>query len=47
MIPRYTLLQKLGESKRAAVYLADSAALGRNVALKVTRNTDGDPPLRP
>lgn len=42
MIPRYTLLQKLGESQRAAVYLAASAALGRNVALKVTRDTDGD-----
>ena len=42
LIPRYTLLQKLGESTRATVYLAASAALGRNVALKVTRNVDGD-----
>ena len=37
LIPRYTLLQKLGESPRATVYLAASAALGRNVALKVSR----------
>jgi DNA-binding NarL/FixJ family response regulator len=43
LIPRYTLLQKLGESTRATVYLAASAALGRNVALKVTRTTDGEP----
>jgi DNA-binding response OmpR family regulator/predicted Ser/Thr protein kinase len=43
LIPRYTLLQKLGESNRATVYLANSAALGRNVALKVTRTTDGEP----
>ena len=42
LIPRYTLLQKLGESTRATVYLATSAALGRNVALKVTRSIDGD-----
>lgn len=42
LIPRYTLLQKLGESARATVYLATSAALGRNVALKVTRAPDGD-----
>lgn len=42
LIPRYTLLQKLGESNRATVYLAASAALGRNVALKVTRNVDAE-----
>jgi eukaryotic-like serine/threonine-protein kinase len=42
LIPRYTLLQKLGESTRATVYLAESAALGRTVALKVTRNPDAE-----
>ena len=42
LIPRYTLLQKLGESARATVYLAASAALGRNVALKVTRYSDDE-----
>ncbi|MEP7312009.1 MAG: protein kinase [Pseudomonadota bacterium] len=42
LIPRYSLLQKLGESTRATVYLAASAALGRNVALKVTRNVDAE-----
>jgi predicted Ser/Thr protein kinase/ActR/RegA family two-component response regulator len=42
LIPRYTLLQKLGESTRATVYLAASASLGRNVALKVTRNPDAE-----
>ena len=42
LIPRYTLLHKLGESNRATVYLAASAALGRNVALKVTRNADAE-----
>ena len=42
LIPRYTLLQRLGESARATVYLADSAALGRTVALKVTRNPDAE-----
>ncbi len=40
LVPRYTLLQKLGESMRATVYLAASDALGRNVALKVSRYTD-------
>ena len=42
LIPRYALLQKLGESTRATVYLAESAALGRTVALKVTRNPDAE-----
>jgi serine/threonine-protein kinase PpkA len=42
LIPRYTLLQRLGESARATVYLAESASLGRTVALKVTRNPDAE-----
>ena len=41
--PRYELLQKLGESSRATVYLAHSAALGRKVALKVSRTMDEEP----
>lgn len=36
-LPQYTLLHKLGESTRAAVYLAYSATLGRNVALKISK----------
>ncbi|MFM1884878.1 MAG: hypothetical protein RL026_35 [Pseudomonadota bacterium] len=40
LVPRYTLLQKLGESMRATVYLAASEAMGRNVALKVSRFTE-------
>jgi eukaryotic-like serine/threonine-protein kinase len=36
-LPQYTLLHKLGESARAAVYLAYSATLGRNVALKISK----------
>jgi len=39
-LPQYMLLHKLGESTRAAVYLAYSATLGRNVALKISK-----PPL--
>jgi serine/threonine-protein kinase PpkA len=42
LIPRYTLLDKLGESPRATVFLAHSAALGLNVALKVSRILDRD-----
>jgi eukaryotic-like serine/threonine-protein kinase len=42
LIPRYSLLQKLGESERSIVYLAASAALDRNVALKITRSNEGD-----
>jgi FixJ family two-component response regulator/predicted Ser/Thr protein kinase len=40
LIPRYTLLDTLGESVRATVYLAHSAALNRNVALKISHGTD-------
>jgi len=36
-IPGYTLLQKIGESEAAAVYLAISEDAGRNVALKVSK----------
>ena len=36
-IPRYTLRVKVGESEKAAVYLATSAARGHNVALKVSK----------
>ncbi len=44
LIPRYLLLDTLGESMRATVYLAHSAALGRHVALKVSRTVeDGEP----
>jgi serine/threonine protein kinase len=42
LIPQYLLLDTLGESTRATVYLAHSAALDRNVALKVSRVTDTD-----
>jgi serine/threonine protein kinase len=44
LVPRYLLLDTLGESTRATVYLAHSAALDRNVALKVSRITDSDEP---
>jgi DNA-binding NarL/FixJ family response regulator len=36
-IPGYTLRLKVGESEKAAVYLATSAARGHNVALKVSK----------
>jgi DNA-binding response OmpR family regulator len=36
-LPQYSLLHKLGESTRAAVYLAYSNTLGRNVALKISK----------
>ena len=36
------LLDTLGESARSTVYLAYSAALDRNVALKVSRNNESD-----
>jgi serine/threonine protein kinase len=36
-IPGYTLLQKIGESEAAAVYLAISEDVGHNVALKVSK----------
>jgi eukaryotic-like serine/threonine-protein kinase len=36
-LPQYSILHKLGESSRAAVYLAHSMSLGRNVALKISK----------
>ncbi len=36
-VPGYTLLQKIGESEAAAVYLAISEDVGHNVALKVSK----------
>jgi serine/threonine-protein kinase PpkA len=36
-LPQYSLLHKIGESTRAAVYLAYSATLGHNVALKISK----------
>ncbi len=43
-IPGYTILQKIGESEAAAVYLAISEDLGHNVALKISkRRYSGDP----
>ena len=36
-IPGYTLRVKVGESEKAAVYLATSAARGHNVALKISK----------
>jgi DNA-binding response OmpR family regulator len=43
-IPGYTILQKIGESEAAAVYLAISEDLGHNVALKISkRRHSGDP----
>jgi tRNA A-37 threonylcarbamoyl transferase component Bud32/DNA-binding response OmpR family regulator len=42
-IPGYTILQKIGESEAAAVYLAISEDIGRNVALKISkRKHSGD-----
>ena len=40
LVPGYTLLKKLGESTRAQVFLAHSTPLGRNVALKVSRDAN-------
>lgn len=45
LIPRYVLLDVLGESTRATVYLAHSAALDRQVALKISRRPDAEQPL--
>jgi tRNA A-37 threonylcarbamoyl transferase component Bud32/DNA-binding response OmpR family regulator len=43
-IPGYAILQKIGESEAAAVYLAIAEDLGHNVALKVSkRKHSGDP----
>jgi eukaryotic-like serine/threonine-protein kinase len=36
-LPQYSLVHKLGDSSRAVVYLAYSATLGRNVALKISK----------
>jgi eukaryotic-like serine/threonine-protein kinase len=44
LIPRYSLIDKLGESARAVVYLAHSAALNRQVALKVSRVAENEEP---
>jgi DNA-binding NarL/FixJ family response regulator len=41
-IPGYTLRLKVGESEKAAVYLATSAARGHNVALKVSKSLRDD-----
>jgi DNA-binding response OmpR family regulator len=38
-IPGYSVAKKIGESEKAVVYLAASAALGANVALKVSRTS--------
>jgi DNA-binding response OmpR family regulator len=38
-LPQYSMVRRLGESARAVVYLAHSAALGRYVALKVSKPT--------
>jgi eukaryotic-like serine/threonine-protein kinase len=38
LIPRYSILHTLGESEKAIVYLAVSSELGRNVALKVSKD---------
>jgi tRNA A-37 threonylcarbamoyl transferase component Bud32/DNA-binding response OmpR family regulator len=44
-IPGYTILQKIGESEAAAVYLAIAEDLGHNVALKISKrkHSSGDP----
>lgn len=44
LIPRYQLLDTLGESMRAIVYLAHSAALNRHVALKVSHASGDEEP---
>jgi len=41
-LPQYSISHKLGESSRAAVYLAHSMSLGRNVALKISKPTVED-----
>jgi eukaryotic-like serine/threonine-protein kinase len=38
LIPRYTIRRTIGESENARVYLAESEALGHDVALKVSRS---------
>ena len=42
VIPGYSILKKIGESEKAIVYLASSAALGSDVALKVSRISHED-----
>ncbi len=43
VIPGYTIAKKIGESEKAIVYLAASAALATDVALKVSRTSrEGD-----
>ena len=43
VIPGYTIAKKIGESEKAIVYLAASAGLGTDVALKVSRTSrEGD-----
>ncbi len=43
LVPGYTIAKKIGESEKAVVYLAASAALGTNVALKVSKTLrEGD-----
>ena len=39
VIPGYSITKKIGESEKAVVYLATSAALGTDVALKVSRTS--------
>ncbi|MFZ1868624.1 MAG: protein kinase [Steroidobacteraceae bacterium] len=39
VIPGYSIAKKIGESEKAVVYLAASAALGTDVALKVSRTS--------
>jgi DNA-binding response OmpR family regulator len=41
-LPQYSILHQLGESSRAAVYLAHSSTLGRNVALKISKPSIDD-----
>lgn len=43
LIPRYTLLDVIGESPRATVYVAHSMALNRQVALKVSNQGEEGP----
>ena len=45
-ISGYSIAKKIGESEKAVVYLAASAALGADVALKVSRTFHEDTPER-
>ena len=45
-IPGYSIAKKIGESEKAVVYLAASAALGGDVALKVSRTSREGTPER-